>query len=60
MLLQTNLPEWHVVEPLWGDIRGHTVIQNKAGKKVQVPISRKDVDDLSDDELLNRIVQAIS
>jgi hypothetical protein len=46
---------WHVVKPVGGDLEDYVVIQNKAGKKVVVPISHKDVNDLSDAELLKRI-----
>ena len=64
-LLQAHRPErrrtrrsahcWHVVKPKPGDLEDFVVIQNKAGKKVVVPISQKDVNDLSDAELLQRI-----
>ena len=51
---------WHVVKPLPCDIDGYVVIQNTAGKNVVVPISHKDVNDLSDEDLLKRIRTAIS
>ena len=51
---------WHVVKPIPGDLEDYVVVQNTAGKKVVVPISQKDVNDLSDDELLKRIRTATS
>ena len=59
-LLRAHYPDWHVVEPVRGGIRGKTLIQNKAGKKVEVPIARKDVDDRSGEELVRRIGRAVA
>jgi len=58
-LLRENLPGWYVVAPVPNHIEGYTLIQNRVGKRVPVPISQKDVDDLSREELLNRICTAI-
>jgi hypothetical protein len=59
-LLQRDRTDWHVVKPLPGDLEGYVVVQNTTGKKVVVPISHKDVNDLSNDELLKRIRTATS
>ena len=58
-LLQRDRTDWHVVKPEPGDIDGFVVIQNEAGKKEVIPISDKDVNDLSGDELLKRMRAAI-
>ena len=61
-LLQTNgLADWHVVEPVSGDVRDYVWIQRAdANRDMYVSISRRDVDDLPDDELLKRIRPAIA
>ena len=60
-LLQTNgLADWHVVEPLSGDVRDYVWIQRAdANRDMYVSISRQDVDDLPDEELLKRIRRAM-
>lgn len=60
-LLQTNgLADWHVVEPVSGDVRDYVWIQRAdANRDMYVSISRRDVDDLPDEELLKRIHRAM-
>jgi hypothetical protein len=60
-LLQANgLADWHVVEPVRGDILEYMWIQNTdANRDVYVSISRRDAGDLADDELLSRIHLAV-
>jgi hypothetical protein len=61
-LLRANgLADWHVAEPVRGDVRDYVWIQNADAKRdMYVSISRRDVDDLPDDELLKRIRPAIA
>ena len=57
-LLLERLPGWYVV-PVRNHVEPYALIQNRVGKRVPVPISQNDVDDLSHEELLNRICTAI-
>lgn len=61
-LLQGNgLADWHVVEPVRGDVRDYVWIQNRDAKRdVYVSMSRRDVDVLPDGELLSRIHLAVA
>jgi len=57
-LLRERLPGWYLV-PVRNHLESYAVIQNRVGKRVPVPISQKDADDLSHEELVNRICTAI-
>ncbi len=55
LLLERGLADWHVVEPLRGDVRDNVLIQNVDGRKVYVLASHEEIDSLSDHELLAQI-----
>jgi hypothetical protein len=52
--------EWRIVEPVAADLRGFVTIQNKPCVQVVVPISTKDIDYLTDDQMIVRIFSAIA
>ena len=51
---------WHVLEPVPGDLSSLVVIENKLGRRVVVPISTKEVENLPDEILIGRIRAAIA
>ena len=59
LLQQYGLLEWQVIRPVPGDTSGEVMIQHVHRKRVTVPITQADVDNLSDPELLRRIRKAI-
>ena len=52
--------EWYIVDPVPGDLRGFVMIQNRRGVQLAVPISTKDIDDLTDDQMIVRLFSAIA
>lgn len=59
LLQQDRLLEWQVVRPVPGDTSREVVIEHVHRKRVTVPVTQADVDNLSDPELLRRIRKAI-
>ncbi len=56
-----GLAEWHVVEPVRGDLRGNVWIQNTEKQlDAYVQLSPRDVDILSEETMIERIRSAIA